>query len=208
MAFIKMQNLNNFVYIILMATVYTKSLAADFSGNLRSDQFHEEVEAELGIVPNILSVTVTADVVNITFDTALSAGEETTLDGLISAHTPDNSPDIIAEQTLIPTITKYSTTFYTRVLSYIYKPTQVLEYIKVISYQDTPVTSYDITVSDVTNNNQIALANFVNTSQQINDLGTLTNIPESEAIFEMYIRKTGGSENDNVHIESVVLYYS
>ena len=71
-----------------MTTTYTKSLATNFGGSLSSGQFHLEVAADVGITPNLLHIDVTGDVVDIVFDAALSAGEQTTLDGLITAHTP------------------------------------------------------------------------------------------------------------------------
>ncbi len=75
-----------------MTTTYTKGLAADFSGSLNPGQLITEVEADPGIIPTCINVANTGDVVDITFTAALSAGEQTTLNGLISAHTPTVSP--------------------------------------------------------------------------------------------------------------------
>nr|QBK89447.1 MAG: hypothetical protein LCMiAC02_05420 [Mimivirus LCMiAC02] len=84
-----------------MTTIYTKSLSSDFSSNLNSSQFHIEVDGDGGITPNILGVNVTGDVVDIIFDAALSGAEQTTLDGLITAHTPV-TPDIIPDIFISP----------------------------------------------------------------------------------------------------------
>ena len=44
----------------------------------------------------------------------------------------------------------------------------------------------------MSNGNSIAEKNFTNTTKAIVDLGTLSNIPASEAIFEVQMKRTGG----------------
>ncbi len=98
-----------------MTTIYTKSLSSDFSSSLNSSQFHIEVDGDGGITPNILGVNVTGDVVDIVFDAALSGAEQTTLDGLITAHvpaTPNIIPNIfISPNTDVIKFTKDATTY-------------------------------------------------------------------------------------------------
>lgn len=75
-----------------MATTYTKSFSADFGSNLNPAQFHLEIDADPGIAPAINNVELTGDVVDITFASGLSAGEQTTLNTLITNHVPYTSP--------------------------------------------------------------------------------------------------------------------
>jgi len=73
-----------------MTTSYTKSLTLDFIGNLNIIQLQDEINLDSTIAPNCITVTNNADVVKIIFDSALSGGEQTTLNNLIAAHTPSN----------------------------------------------------------------------------------------------------------------------
>ncbi len=70
-----------------MTETYSKS--GDFGGALAAGQFHTEIENEAGITTTLLRVDVTADVVDIVFQSTLSGGEKTTLDTLVSNHVPD-----------------------------------------------------------------------------------------------------------------------
>lgn len=82
-----------------MTTTYTKSLSSAFGGNLNTTQLLTEITADGGISPTCITVMSIADVVDIVFDAALSGGEQTTLDGLISAHTPSaNTKDGVDAQ--------------------------------------------------------------------------------------------------------------
>ena len=71
----------------MVATTYTKSLATDFGGTINTDQLTTEIVGA-AIAPNLVFITVDGDDVDIRFDDALSAGEQTTLDNVISAHVP------------------------------------------------------------------------------------------------------------------------
>jgi hypothetical protein len=79
--------------------------------------------------------------------------------------------------------------------------TSNLQSIKVISYKDSSVTSYDVRAIDSTTSNIIAEANFSNNIPSINDLGTLSNLPANETIIEILIKRNGGSGNNkNVYL--------
>lgn len=95
-----------------MTTSYTKSLSTDFGGNLNATQFHKEVEADSGIAPTCLTVANKADVVEIVFSSALSSGEQTTLNNLISAHNAIITGDRLKSNTTVYETT--STTYQTR----------------------------------------------------------------------------------------------
>lgn len=77
-----------------MATTYTKSLTTNFGGNLNPDQILTEIEADEGIAPTCITVMNIADNVDIIFDSALDAGEQTILDGIITAHVPTEANTI------------------------------------------------------------------------------------------------------------------
>lgn len=72
--------------------------------------------------------------------------------------------------------------------------------IKVLSKLDGNATSYDIRVYDVTNNNVIGTVNATNANTSIVNIGTLSNLPATEAIFEIQARKNGGNNNSYAYI--------
>ncbi len=68
---------------------YTYSLSGDFSSGLSSHQLQAEIGDEAGIIPAIQRIDTDGDAVYIVFASSLSAGEKTTLDGLVASHIPD-----------------------------------------------------------------------------------------------------------------------
>lgn len=71
-----------------MSTTYSYSIVTDFSGAApNTTQLHDEIDSDLGIAPECTIVLVSEDDVSVVFDSALSAGEKTILDGLVLAHT-------------------------------------------------------------------------------------------------------------------------
>ena len=70
-----------------MTETYSKS--GDFGGAIATGQLHTEIENEGGIATTLLRVNMTADVVDIVFQSTVSGGEKTTLDTLVSTHVPD-----------------------------------------------------------------------------------------------------------------------
>ena len=72
-------------------TTYSYSLSGDFSSGISVGQFHAEIVASS--INDVLSgVFVDGDDVDIVFDTSLTSGEVTTLNSLVSAHTPGGEP--------------------------------------------------------------------------------------------------------------------
>ena len=83
-----------------------------------------------------------------------------------------------------------------------------IQEIKILSFKDSSVDSYDIRVYDSTNNNVIASANFTNNDVGIMDMGSLSNLPTSSAIFEFQAKRNGGNGNSkNVYLLEVTLKY-
>ena len=150
---------------------YTKSLATDFSGSIKMRQFHDEIVATI-TGKTLLRVKKRQDVVSIIFDTALSAGEETTLDNLISSHTPDTSEVPQNQHNIVPKKDMIKKEVYSKVVTYIYNPSLInnLTNIRSISYMENKGTSYDVRVYDKTHNTVIAEANFTNKTEEIKDL--------------------------------------
>jgi hypothetical protein len=183
----------------IMATTYTKSITTHFGGSVPNQrQFHEEIVAEAGITPTLVGVTITADVVEIEFNSALSVGEETTLDGLMSSHTADNTPPMLNKiNNFIGKETKQ--TSYKKV-GIILFPGATCCKIKIESFMDSGVTDYSIKINDRINRLAIAEKTFSNTEEAINDMGICSNVPNGETAFEILIKKNGGSSNKKAYM--------
>ena len=76
---------------------------------------------------------------------------------------------------------------------------------KVVSRMDSGPTSYDIRIQDITNALTVATANFTNLLDEINDMGTLSNLPVAESIFEIQIKRNGGSGGNQIYLRSAQL---
>jgi hypothetical protein len=81
-----------------MAT-YTYSLSGDFGGNINAGMLDEEITDNGSITENLSYVNVDEDDVSIIFDSALSSGEMTELNNVVSAHDPSDNPRIKIEST-------------------------------------------------------------------------------------------------------------
>jgi hypothetical protein len=194
-----------------MSTTYTKSLNTDFGGSIIIQQFHKEVEAIVGITPNIIAVTLTGDEIEILFDTPLSAGEETILNSIISSHVPNYSKPKVQFYTVTAQVQKIKTTSYSKTIRFNYPGSDnsgAIDYVEVISNMDAGVTSYNIRLYDKTNDKIMAeLTNLTNTADMVHDFGTISHIPANNAILEIHIKKNGGSSNLSINIDSATVYY-
>lgn len=72
----------------MAATDYIRSYSTDFSSLVKSVQFQEEINNSIDIAPSCVYVNLNGDVVTIRMDDVLTAGEETALNAIISAHVP------------------------------------------------------------------------------------------------------------------------
>lgn len=97
------------------------------------------------------------------------------------------------------------TTFYTFLFPGTNETT--LTNVKFISYADNGVTSYDARIYDVTNNIEIGSGTYSNNTDTINGITSLSNLPASEAMFEVQLRQTGGTGNKSVYLDDVTLFY-
>ncbi len=185
-----------------MTSVFNKTISNDFTSGLSARQFHDEVDAST-IVPVLQAVDIVGNNVTITFDTGLSGPEETELDSLISSHSP--SPDLAIRFTdWAPTQDK-SVYFssYTKINSYHFAGLNELDtVIRIISYvwKDSSVTNFDVRIYDVTNEQVICeLTNQTNEDEEDGlDMGTLSNLTGTAALWEMQIKKNGGGTNDDL----------
>ncbi len=100
-----------------------------------------------------------------------------------------------------------TTTVYATVGSFAFDAGTTIKSIKIVSRMESSITSFDLRLFDATNSQTLAEANFTNTTDQINDLGTLSNIPVADAIFEIQAKKNGGSTNKKITVRDISVSY-
>lgn len=194
-----------------MMTTYTKSKSSDFGGNINQRQLHNEIMLEEGIIPALIGIDFTGDVIDIIFDSILSAGEEIILNTLISNHIPDNSKSRGNFYIVIPQKNSIKTGVYTKCATFKYDGSDVvgdIDYVDIISYMDTDVISYNARVYDKTNNTILCeKVGITNLTETIDSLGLISNVPTSQSILELQIQKIGGNNKDYIYIDSINIYY-
>jgi hypothetical protein len=190
-----------------MTTTYTRSLTTDFSGLLNQYQFHTEIKNEAGITPTLVGVNLNGDGIDIIFESALSAGEEITLNTLISNHTPniDYGNKMIVYSLHSTNIIANS---FKKILNFAYPGNKAfsITHIEVTSCLVTG-TSYEVRVRDLDNNNNIASINLTNTTLNSLDMGTVSNLPMGRSQFEIQA-KVSGDTNSKACLESIIIYYN
>ena len=195
-----------------MAT-YNYSLSTDFSGSINEGQFHSEIANEVGITTTFYGITTIEDTIEVLFASSLSGGEETILNGLVSSHVPTYIKPHEIFFTIQSRISEITNTTYSRLITFKYDGSDNIgdiDYVEIICWKDSNVTSYDIRLVNRQNSDVIAEATgLTNNTLDINDLGTISNIPTESTILELQGRRVGGSGNNkNVYIESANIYYN
>ena len=78
--------------------------------------------------------------------------------------------------------------------------------ISIVAYMDNTVTDYSVRIFNMTNSNIIAEATFTNTTEQILDMGSLSNIPSNPSILEIHLKRNGGNNNSKAYATQVIFY--
>ena len=77
--------------------------------------------------------------------------------------------------------------------------------IKALSYKDNGVGSYNVRVRVVPGYDIVAEATLTNNQTILNDLGEITNVPDTESVLEVDIKRNTG--NGRVYIDDVVIHH-
>ena len=190
-------------------TAITKSLLSDFGGSIKLSQLHEEISSS---VPELSKINLDGDVVEIVFESSLDTGQLVTVNSKITDHTPDYAPPKIKFFTHIGRRESTKNTNYTRLGgSFKYQGSKrigLINYIEVVAYKQSSVTSYDIRIYDKTNKTVLVeKTGITNSVAEAIDLGEITNIPTKNAILEIQARRVGGSGSNRVYIDQALIYY-
>ncbi len=81
--------------------------------------------------------------------------------------------------------------------------------VKVLTRMDFGITSYDVKLQDITNNNTIAVVTGLTfTADGITDMGTLSNVPSTQATLEVQLKCTGGNGTQYAYLTAAQFYNS
>lgn len=148
------------------------------------------------------------DAIEIIFTDDLNDEQKVTLNNLVTSW--DNNTHVTYNQIVsIPIRTTDVNTTYKRYAAYSYLGSSVVGEIKkvtIMAYMDN-LTNYCVRLYDATNSKIMVESVFTNKTEDIMDLGPITNIPQTKAIIEIHLKKSGGTVNDRVHAE-IIMFYS
>ena len=195
--------------------VYLKSLSSDFSGNFNPDRFYVEVMASniSNVSSSYLGTTMKDGEIEIIFNSELSSEDLIILNNIISNH--QYSMPVIMKNKYISVypsnLKKQKKTAYTVVTNFNYRGSDAIgsiNYIEAISHMDSTVTNYKIRVVDKnTGNILVEKTGLNNTTPELFDLGTITNVPSVNSMLEIHVYKNSTKDTDFVYIDEILIYY-
>jgi len=179
------------------------SVINDFGGIVPNvGQLDIEINSS-NITKNLYGVTTYDDVVEIVFDTTLSGSEKTTLDTLVAAHVPIYIPETPYSLDIIPRKNNFNNSNFKRLATNIF-PGTTYATAKCVSYMSSSLTNYTIRILDKNNQQILAEATFANTTENVQDIGVLTNLPSDTTQIEISAKVTGGGK---AYLESLIICY-
>ncbi len=161
-----------------MPTNYNYSNTLNFPNGLQEGQLMREIENSSTILVKIISIVKIGDDIDMLFESALSASEETELNIIIANHVP-----ITGKETINITFSKSSvkTSTYQMVVAFGYKGSREagsIETFKVVSKKDETATDYSVRVYDVNNNKVLVEETFTNNKDEVHVLSNINNVPD------------------------------
>lgn len=191
-----------------MEEEYRYSIIGEFINSINPNLDQLTVEINEGVSDTLSYINRVGDNIDIIFSSELSIEEKELLDTVVRNHV-DSNINIIDSSIVISSASSVRTTNYIRVGTYIYAGSNTVgEILKItaLSYMDTGITNYSIRVVDSTNKKNLAENTFTNTSEEIVVLTPINNIPTTESVLEVHVKKTGETGNLRVFIESINVY--
>jgi hypothetical protein len=189
---------------------YTYTYSEHFLDGLDSRQLNYEIENSS--LTTLFNIKTVGENVKIVFDSPLSTVDKMTLDSIISSHVPNSSKIKGEPHIFYPKNNKVKTAFYAKVGILIYGGSNsigTINFIETVSWMDPSIDSYNIRIIDKTNGKIVVETEEIsNTVEQIVDLGTVSNIPKTDTIFEIQAKRNGGTNESYVHIDIINFYYS
>lgn len=192
---------------------FIKILEVDFVKHFNTQQLKQEIENS-GIVSQCYGISSVDNIVTVYFSIPLNSSDENILNTLFANHVPvyNNAPPKNKYVSVYPSnLKKQKKNAYTVVTNFNYRGSDSIgsiNYIEAISYMDSTVTNYKIRVVDKnTGNILVEKTGLNNTTPELVDLGTITNVPSVNSMLEIHVYKTGTKDTDFVYIDEILIYY-
>ena len=179
---------------------------SSFTNGVSSHNLSHEVLDSLGFT--FASFSLYNEDYTITFSQTLSPTEETTFNTIVANHNPaTHTYTEYSQVNAIGTGQPCVQTNYKSIGKVFYNGKHInqLVNIKVVSYSSV-AGSYSIRVYNLSSHNVIAEATFTNTSEQINDMGTLSNIPTSDNILDIQVKVS--SQQVRAYVDTITFNYN
>lgn len=183
----------------------TYSIINDFANvSPNISQLQEEIINNINITTSIEYINLTGDVMDIFFVTNISAPEKIILDLLVASHVPIFTPSTRNSLNIVPRKNNFNKTNFKRLATNVFPGTSYAS-AKCVSYMNNISSSYSIRILDKNNHKVLGEATFTNTTESIQDIGVLTNLPSDTTQIEISGKVTGGGK---AFIESVIICYN
>jgi hypothetical protein len=190
--------------------IYQKSILTNFSNKLDMDIFDNAVRTS-SIGTNFAGLQRDVDLLSIMFIVALTNSEIVILNNLILAHVTLLTSQTNIDSTIIENVScnintsGNNSTVYKKIGVYLYIGSIYKNISKIcaIAYTDK-ASSYSIRVYDVTNKKVICEGTFSNITSDLQNLGTITNLPKTKSIFEIQ-SKTNDKSSTTVFCELITI---
>lgn len=185
------------------------SLSSDFSGNIREDQLHSEIQSNTAILTPLDGIIRSGDLVTVRFFGNITENEGNVLNALVSVHIPDYTP-VRRSKIVLPTTTSSITSNnWTRIGLGKFPGTSVIgdiSYVDVSSYMESGLTQYQVRLIDRSNVDVICTANLNNTTLEPKSLGSILYQPDKESVLECLARTEGGT-GQKIYIKNIDIWY-
>jgi hypothetical protein len=187
-----------------MARVYSFSTSSDF-GNAENVNLINTDITNLILDNTRLNTEIIGDSISITFESSLSPASLAVLQNIISTRDPPNNRGDKVITLYCPA--KVKTDTFKIVARLPYKGWTITN-IEVSSYMDPNSDGYTVRVYDPINDAIIAEKELSNISEELSDLGPVSNLSSSNAELEIQVKVTGNTGSKYVHIDNVLIYHS
>jgi hypothetical protein len=183
---------------------YSWSVSPGFATNENIDLINNDIDTQ--VLDNTrLSTENLIGSISVTFSTELSPNSILIVNEIFRIR--DNRMYRGNKAILMYPQTTVKTPIFKIIGSIPYQVRWYITNIEVTSYMSSGLTSYTIQVYDTTNSEIIAEKEFFNTESNLNDLGIISNLPQTNSTFEVYV-KTNGSKSANAYIENIIITYN
>ena len=185
----------------------TYSLVTNFPNGLNRYQLQQQIAAT-AIVPVCNGIITNVDAVYIIFSDTLSISQISILNTLVQNYIYVSDKAYLGNVlSVTPTLNSVSIPMYKRVASLVMPATTTARVYTISSIEPT-ATSYDIIFINRDSAQILLQVNLTNTTETKQDLGYLSNLPNTQIQLDISVRKNGGTTSDSASISNITIQYS